>query len=170
MSTATKVGPILGNIPDELKELAQWIVWRNEGRDGERTKIPYQPRYPERRAKTNDPSTWSSFAAAVSVFRSGQWDGIGFVFSPDDPYCGIDFDGCLIAGKLADWARRWIQHLDGAYAEVSPSGRGIKFFCRAKLAGKGGKRTTQADDHTGIEVYDRGRFFAVTGNIWSQEA
>jgi putative DNA primase/helicase len=167
MSTATKVEPILDNIPEELKALDQWVVWRYE----ERTKVPYQPGNPDRRAKTNDPSTWSALALAHNVFSSGEWAGIGFVFSPDDPYCGIDFDGCLIDGKLADWAWEWIAELlcAGAYREISPSGKGIKFFCCAKLYGKGGKRPIGEDDHTGIEVYDRGRFFAVTGDIWSHQ-
>jgi hypothetical protein len=169
MSPANKTGPILENIPDELKELNQFVVWRNEERDGELTKVPYQPAAPERRAKSNDPATWSALAIAHDLFWSGQWDGIGFVFSPDDPYCGIDFDGCLVDGDVAEWAWEWIADLlsAGAYGEISPSGKGIKFFCRARLPGAGGKRTIGEGQHTGIEIYDRSRYFAVTGEKWS---
>jgi hypothetical protein len=165
-TTTTTNAPILDDIPAELKERPQWIVWRNEARAGGPTKVPYQPRCPGRRAKTNDPGTWASLEAALDVFSRGGWDGIGYVFSPDDPYCGADFDGCLEGGELAEWASTWLAELAGAYGEVSPSGRGIKFFCRAKLAGTGGKRAVGDGEHTGIEVYDRGRFFAVTGNAW----
>jgi primase-polymerase (primpol)-like protein len=91
------------------------------------------------------------------------------VFSPDDPYCGVDFDGCLDGGGLAEWARPWIEQLADCYMEVSPSGRGIKVWCRAKLPGIGGKRTV-GGDHAGIEVYDQGRYFAFTGNVWRTES
>jgi len=44
----------------------------------------------------------------------------------------------------------------GTYAEYSPSNTGIKLIGRARFRGKRhkGKR---------VEVYDRGRFFALTG-------
>jgi putative DNA primase/helicase len=169
MSPANKTVPILENIPDELKDLNQFVVWRNEERDGELTKVPYQPAAPERRAKSNDPATWSALEIAHGVFSCGPWDGIGFVFSPDDPYSGIDFDGCLVDGNVAEWAWEWIAELlsAGAYGEISPSGKGIKFFCLARLPGAGGKRTIGEGQHTGIEIYDRSRYFAVTGEKWS---
>jgi putative DNA primase/helicase len=31
-------------IPDELKTLRQWLLWRLEERDGRMTKVPYQPK------------------------------------------------------------------------------------------------------------------------------
>lgn len=167
-ANARKVGPMLDNIPAELLDARQWVVWRAETRNGEPTKVPYQPRRPERRAKTNDPATWGDLATAHSVFWAGDFSGIGFVFSPDDPYCGVDFDGCLDGIEVAEWARLWIDDLDGAYGEVSPSGKGIKLFCKAKLPGPGGKRSIGAGKHAGIEVYDRSRFFVVTGDVTSQ--
>jgi primase-polymerase (primpol)-like protein len=45
----------------------------------------------------------------------------------------------------------------GSYAEVSPSGTGVKVFVRGKLP-PGRRRKGQ------IEMYDRGRFFTTTGH------
>src|SRR5262249_31557675 len=55
------------------------------------------------------------------------------------------------------WALKEIQALN-TYSEVSPSGTGVKCFCRAKLPG-GGKNPK----HNRVEIYDRGRFFTFTG-------
>ena len=29
-------------VPDDLKELDQWVVWRNETRNGKPTKVPFR--------------------------------------------------------------------------------------------------------------------------------
>src|ERR1019366_6507934 len=44
--------------------------------------------------------------------------------------------------------------------EISPSGRGVKIWVRAHLDGPG-KRVVYEDG--AVEVYDRGRYFTVTG-------
>ncbi len=158
--------PSVDNIPDELKARHQWVVWRYEWRGKKWTKIPYQPAYPAWKAKADDPATWSTFDAAWSTFLAAAFDGIGYEFSANDPYCGIDFDGCLDNGNLVEWARTWLSELSGAYAEISPSGCGIKIIVRATLPGSGGARPVGDDSHSGIEIYDRGRFFTITGNLW----
>jgi hypothetical protein len=85
-------------------------------------------------------------------------DGIGFVFTQQDPYCGIDFDGWVSnEGEIGQWAADKIQRL-GGYAEFSPSLTGIHVIVRAKLPGTG--RNNRA---RGIELYDSQRFFTVTG-------
>jgi putative DNA primase/helicase len=57
--------------------------------------------------------------------RPDYFDGIGYMFLADDPYVGGDFDHCQEAGQLSDFAQ---QHLPATYAEISPSGNGIKFI------------------------------------------
>jgi len=160
------------SIAKELRDLDQWVCWKNEVRDGKSTKVPYIPGPPpHERAKTNDPNTWADFHTAfgyASDPRNG-FAGMGFVFSKDDPYVGIDFDGCFDAGGvLANWATKWVLRVaKRTYAETSPSGLGLKFWVRGKLPGTGGKRTIPGNDHTGIEIYDRGRFFATTGDVFN---
>src|SRR5580698_7764443 len=125
MKTDNRDNP-LENVPTELIACQQFVVWRNEERDGKSTKVPYNARTGAL-AKSNDPSTWSTFAEAQSAFERGGWAGIGFVFSPDDEFCGIDLDGCRDpeTGKVAEWASAIIKDFD-SYCETSPSGSGLK--------------------------------------------
>ena len=122
-------------IPAELKLCDQWVVWRLESRNGVATKVPYDAST-GRRAKSNDPATWTSFKHALKTFRrsGGRYDGIAFVFSKDDPFCGVDLDDCRdpATGTVKEWARKILTDL-GSYAEVSPSGTGIKVYCKGSL-------------------------------------
>src|SRR4051812_13851475 len=71
--------------PAPLRGRDQWACFRYGFRDGSWTKIPKQPN--RENAKSNDPTTWSSFKDALAAFEADQWfDGIGYIFSEDDPY------------------------------------------------------------------------------------
>ena len=89
--------------------------------------------------------------------REKDYDGIGFVFTVEDPFCGVDLDGCLDpeTGEVEPWALKIVEQLD-SYTEISPSGTGLHVLVRAELP-EGGNRKGR------IEMYDRGRFFTVTG-------
>ena len=146
----------IDNVPDELKHYDQFVNWKWETRDGKRTKPPYDPKT-GKRASHSDPSTWGTFEDAVKGLDQG-FDGIGFVFTEDDPFCGIDLDKCRdpISGKVEPWAVKIIKDFD-SYTEISPSKTGLKIFIRGKLPG-GGLKTKH------LEVYDRLRFFTITGD------
>src|SRR5215218_10447889 len=108
-----------------IRDLRQWVCWRSEERDGKTTKIPYSP-LTSRRASSTNPETWGAYQEAVRACKEGAYNGIGFVFTGDDPFCGVDLDRCLDAetGEIESWAREIIEELD-SYAEVSPSGTGV---------------------------------------------
>ena len=144
-------------IPQELKSLPQWVCWRKDkGKNNRIEKIPMIPGG-EYGASTTNPEHWSDFKTALSWHRAGHWDGIGFVFTKTNLYCGIDLDGCRDpeTGKIDQGALDILQNLD-SYAEYSQSGRGIHIICKAKLPGTG---------HHGahVEIYNTGRFFVFTG-------
>lgn len=120
--------------------------------------MPCSPRTGEA-ASVTDPSTWGSFAEALAAHRRGGWDGIGYVFTKDDPYTGIDFDNCIEAGQLAPRVAAWIATA-GSYAERSPSGTGVKLIVRATLPGAGARK-----EALGLEIYDQARFFTLTGDV-----
>ena len=113
---------ILEAIPDELRDRAQWVVWKYEERPGEPkpTKVPYNARS-GRKASTTDPATWSAFDEAVAAAEG--YDGPGYVFAPDDPMIGIDLDGCRnpVTGEITAWALDILGDTQ-SYTEVSPSG------------------------------------------------
>lgn len=137
----------LNKIPEELRTLDQWTVHVN--------KIPHNP-LTGKLAKANDPTTWVSFDEACTAYLRDFGTGLSFAFSEYDPYCGIDFDHCVEDGKC-DPAKREIILSLNSYSELSQSETGVHVFVRAAL-GSGRKSTKH-----GIEIYDRNRFFAMTG-------
>ena len=109
------------------------------------------------------------FEEAAAKFEGSRFAGLGFEFSADDGLCGVDLDGCRdrISGVIADWAKAIIVKLN-SYAEVSPSQTGVKVFIKGKSPFDGGRKKELSHDPIGdkrpaIEVYDRSRYFAVTG-------
>lgn len=153
-------------IPDQLQNLQQWVLWKTETRGGKPTKLPYK--VTGSLASSTDPATWTNFKAAIQL--ADKYSGIGFVFTKEDAFCGVDLDGCRDpkTGIVAEWAKAIILDFD-SYAEVSPSETGVKIFIRGKLPFENGKKTSidtlqvVDDKEPGIEVYDWGRYFAVTG-------
>lgn len=72
-------------IPQELKQLRQWVTWGKRGNDNK--KMPWNPRTGYG-AKADDPSTWSDYETALEAVRRGEYEGLGFEF--DNGIVGID--------------------------------------------------------------------------------
>lgn len=153
-------------IPVPLRMRPQWVLWKYETRGDKQTKLPFQAS--GKLAESNNEATWSDFASVERRYQKPGYDGIGFVFAQGGGLCGIDLDGCRDKnGNVADWAREIVLAF-GTYAEVSPSETGVKLFCLGKLPFATGKRISvnvdaMGDKQPGIELYDHGRYFAVTG-------
>ncbi|USZ68528.1 hypothetical protein NGM10_02020 [Halorussus salilacus] len=145
-------------IPAVLQRRPQWVCWRTEDRDGEATKVPVDPAgggY----ASVRDTDTWSDYATAQAYARATAGvDGIGFVFTADDPYAGVDLDACRepATGEVEDWAIEVLRALD-SYTEYSPSGTGFHVIVEGTVP-SGGNRADQ------LELYDENRYFTVTGD------
>ena len=60
------------NIPQELKDRPQWVLWRYETRDGKPTKVPYSATT-GRRAAVDTPATWATFGQTLAVYEQGQY-------------------------------------------------------------------------------------------------
>ena len=152
--------PVFTKIPDELKKYNQWVAWKAEQRGkGKSTKIPINPcngKY----ASSNNPQTWGTYDEAVTFYnrhKDNGLSGIGFVFTKDDPFCGIDLDDCYDpeTEQMEDWASDILKDIN-SYCEISPSNTGVKIFTKGSLPGSG--------MNTGnIEMYDTGRYFTLTG-------
>lgn len=147
-------------IPAELKALPQWILWKKEKRNGKPTKVPYQ--VTGEMAQANNRRTWSTFATAVKFYLEGDYDGIGFVFSRQDNYIGIDIDKCVVEGKTNAFATEIIDTLD-SYTEFSPSGKGIHIIIKGNLP-QSVLSTGRKNTKHGLEIYSYGRYFSFTGN------
>ena len=153
----------LANIPQELRDRPQWVCWRREMRGGKLTKVPHVAAAGHKHADSTDPATWRTFEEACE--HAGRFDGIGFVFAADDPYCGIDLDHAIDpgTGEVHPDALAILRALP-SYTETSPSGTGLHILCRTTLPDKGTKKPRGSID---VEMYDRGRYFTVTGARWA---
>ncbi len=149
----------LAALPDELKALRQWVVWRYEARPGKDNpaKRPYSPRT-GRPARTDVSITWGAWPQALACYQHGSWQGLGFVFTAADPYAGIDLDECRDpeTGEIGPWAWEIVEAMQ-SYTEISVSGRGLHFLVKAELPDHIGRK------HGAVEIYDTERYFAVTG-------
>lgn len=144
-------------LPEQLRERDQWVCWREESRDGKPTKIPVTPGSGEF-ASSTDPTTWASAETVLEYADSREADGIGFVFTDDDPIVGVDLDDCRDpeTGDVDDVAQDIIKRLD-SYTEISPSGTGFHVLIEGELPAGRNRRGS-------IELYDTSRFFTVTSD------
>ena len=137
------------NIPKELRNLNQWVCWKKED------KIPRNP-HNGRNAKSNDSATWGSFQEAIDACKKYNFDGIGFEFA--NGYFGVDLDHCI---DKTDFCDDFVDTLR-SYAEISQSGNGLHIICKGKLPDGNRKKG-------GVEMYDKGRYFICTGNVYREE-
>jgi hypothetical protein len=93
-----------------------------------------------------------------------MYTGVGFVFTAEDPFVGIDLDDALEAdGTLKNWAQGLVERFSDTYVEVSPGGQGLKLWAKGRLpANVAGVRVGDGQ----IEMYDRSRYFTVTGRVF----
>jgi hypothetical protein len=175
----------VGFAETDLGELLAWTgsrfhVWREEQRGNKPTKVPYRPSGGN--AKSNDPTTWVPFDVARAALESGRYSGLAFQLGelPDGRWVvGIDLDLCRNAdGLIHTWAADILKRLP-TYAEVSPTGSGVKLIGLVDwlpdCLGTGGMEAgvdspepltghkPNAHKNPEIGLYPSKRFFALTG-------
>lgn len=150
-------------IPQELKNLPNWICWSAVSDKGRIKKVPVNP-LTGGGAMSNNPATWTDFNTALNA--SGQYSGIGFMFGNCE-YFGVDIDG---VGEELEAYRQGGENIISefvntlqSYTELSQSGKGIHIICKGSLP-KGGRRRGN------VEMYEEGRFFVMTGNCCTEYA
>lgn len=146
-----------------MKNKDQWIVW-----SADEKKMPFAPwtgnQAPVHPLKSKN---WTSFIQARKYYEQRGYDGLGFVFTPEDDIVGIDLDDCVkettIRGNNVS-VRLTQPHQDimdslNSFTEISQSGDGIHIYIRGELGGE------LVDNDVDVEIYDRGRFFCMTGKV-----
>jgi len=164
LAGSTGRAAIAQNIPKELRDLDQWLVWRLEERDGKKTKVPYDAKT-GRKGKSNDPATWASFDAALQAYEAGGYSGVGFAFREGDRLSGADLDHVIDTetGEVQQLALEILERFKGSYAEVSPSGTGLRIFVFGEPT-----RCGKGTEVKAVELYNHSspRFLTVTGLHW----
>lgn len=161
------------NIPEQLKDRKQWLVWRFINKPGQKkpAKMPYYATtgnlrgWPYGKPRDGNPTADQpqveqghpldrqnlvDFESAVERCALGEFDGVGFAFLPGDGLIGIDLDAACSEKHAA------IRDACGTFAEVSPSGTGLH------IIGLGACETFKSNT-IGIEVFCGRQFFTVTG-------
>ena len=149
------------NIPKELKKLPQWVNWEmqpDESRPGKMKKLPINP-LTGGKAQSNNPTTWTTYQTAIK-----KSDKLGFMFA--NGYFGVDIDNAeydILAYKDGDTNNIIYEFINSlkSYAEYSVSGNGIHIICKGSLPPTGRRKGN-------VEMYSKGRFFIMTGNIASE--
>jgi hypothetical protein len=178
-----------------LEGLLRWMAWRLERRGSVKalpTKVPYSASGAGNYGSSTDPATWgvrTQAEARAAALRndSDTVTGIGIALGEIDDQTtllGIDLDSCFDENrKPAPWATEILETV-GSYAEVSPSGRGLKVFAYAPTAlirpfldmvgvetdAFGTRRSVPglggANHGPAIEIYCAARYFTVTEELW----
>lgn len=179
-----EIGRLAVRLPEDLRAAKRFTLWRATVRvtaDGPKVdKVPVQVN--GRNAKTDDASTWSDFSTAAGEFvararfpedHPAALHGVslqmldGAVGQPMTPRAerlwGVDLDKVLDEYSTSPLALEILEAAGACYAEVSPSGRGLR------IIGRGGAPEDLRDfNRAPVEFYmgDGGRHLTLTGNVY----
>lgn len=138
-------------LPKELKKEKNFVCWTSD-------KLPKNP-HTGQNAQSNNPDTWGTFEEALQACEKYHFDGIGFVFDgKPNGYFGVDLDHCL---DDIDFVDEFVETLQ-SYTEYSRSNTGIHIICKGKFPDGRRRRGN-------VEMYNTGRYFIMTGNVYSDK-
>ena len=153
-----------------LRTEKRWLYWQHvTDKNGRPTKIP--KRLNGVNASSTNPNSWETFDRLMPI--PPQMAGVGIALGGG--LLGVDMDACLVDGQLEPWAADVVERL-ATYAEISPSGGGIKLLMRLKseikenVSVKWGDPVSMPDGsskHRELALYSDGRYFTITESVWS---
>lgn len=154
------------NIPKEMQEQKRWICYRLDGT----TKKPVSPNTGII-ASVTDAANWADFETTVNFLNNHPTTvtGLGYVFAEGDGFVGIDLDYCFTESRefVNEEVNNIISMVD-SYIEESVSGKGLHIYVRGTLPKSTGIKISKETSPFGfgVELYEKNRFFAVTGNTF----
>ena len=166
---ATIFAPVeFDNIPVLLQKHKHWVLWRWIKRDGKSTKVPYHSN--GQKADVTDVYACEEYETVKACYEANyqanyqanetgglRFDGVGFVLTKEIGIVGVDMDDQKCEDGL--WQPTVAEQIAAlqTYGEISPSGRGVRFFGLGALTAAGRKRGK-------FEIYDGARYLTVTGH------
>ena len=148
------------------------MCWKWEWKAATKTKPEKWDKPPKTLSGQNtdatNPANWSTYAQCLAAWRNGTVDGIGISLrhvAGLEPRLGaFDVDNCRDpnTGTLALYAQNLLE-ICGSYAEITPSGTGIRIIGLSK-AGASLHKKYAVGDGVSVEIYrDAKRYITVTG-------
>ena len=167
MNTVSPIAPQLYDVevPEELRELSGWLIWRFEKFDNEPKprKVPYWADGTKRHGQQGGPvdrARLTTFVAARDAAARMGYDGVGFAPLEGLGYSFLDFDNCVARdGSLPPEIEKIVIV---TYAEHSPSGKGLRVALRGDL---GNRKSNSTPERYGFETFSTSGFVTFTGNI-----
>lgn len=160
-------------LPDAFKALDQYkqfIVYkmtlRNDG-SGKMDKFPVHPQTGQK-IGIDVPELWMHSTEALMAARAINADGIGFVFTKDDPFFFFDLDNCVdeTTGQWNQITMAMLAYFEGAAFEISQSGKGWHIIGIASIL----NHRKKSPINNNLELYTEKRFVALVGGYTTGKA
>jgi hypothetical protein len=168
-------GIVAEAIPEKLEGVDQWVNWARIW-NANKARFSKPPMTANgRNASSTDEKTWTTLADSLAALgRPGVYvdsrgtrhrvtlDGVGLAGMERTPFAGIDIDHCIDfeTGEISPYAMEIVREFD-SYTERTVSETGLRIWIEAEKPP--GSWCASKNDERELEVYDRGRFFTVTG-------
>lgn len=144
-------------IPLEIQRHDRWVLWLSQPRGNRLAKVPVRPN--KQRAAVNNRDHWSDFESAWDAYKSGGFSGLGFCLAGDG-LVFVDYDSAVDQLEPSDLGDLSVR----GWTERSPSGNGLHTVVIASKSAVECRFKPQNPKIKEIEVYDRDRYFTVTGH------
>lgn len=168
--TQSELRSRLRHLPEPVAASNHFLLWRHEWSERRQVlvKTPYYISGRRRKGSLDtqeDLAKLSSLEDALAAFEASKdaYDGIGLALVGDG-IAAFDLDKCLTPdGELVpDHAARYVAEraeAEGAYIEISPSGKGLRIL--------GTCDDPTAYSKNGLEYWGEGRYVTLTGSLWA---
>ena len=156
-----KRGPVSGHPPKLIRDLPAWLIWRLEPGQGKPRKVPYYTSGTRRHGEQNSPKDIANLATyeeAVAASQRLSFDGVGLALNPQWGITALDFDNCVVDGAVLPAVEALV---GDTYAELSPSGNGVRVFCTGNL----GDHKDSHHVEFGLETFSTKGYVTFTGNV-----
>lgn len=152
------------SVPLALSSRKNWIGWRLVPDPDDPDNPKKMPVVLVSGVPVNDylkPHAHVTYDEALAQVEPLRLAGLGFVMTLNCGMIGGDMDGCRdpVSGVIELWAKRIIDRKE-TYFEISPSGRGVRFFSLTDVP----LRETILSKPAGVELYSKLRYLTFTGN------
>ena len=137
-----------------------WVCWKEKHR-------PVSALTGQQKGWTRNLAT---YAEAEQFCLDNEGYQLGYCFSPDQPYVGLDIDSCVGSdGELEQWAKDIALHFVDSTVIVnrSVSGTGLKLILKCSDTIKRGVKFIEATQHGShapqVELFTSSKYFALAG-------
>lgn len=154
-------------VPAPLRGIKGFLLWKAEQLSGEKKprKIAYYASGMKRHGQQGSEQerarlvTCSAAIDAMGDSTISGYDGIAFAPLPGFGVVALDFDNCVVDGRVSPEVQTVIA---GTYAEFSPSGKGVRAFFTGDI---GNHKKISKDGSIGFETFSTSGFVTITGNM-----